>query len=84
MENIEQQKVVNMNHVFDDHFLDINTLYLYHFNELPSLHSGINDGEKAFQAFKLKFGGRILKIHQYRWFEEQKKIPVRQNGTRYG
>ena len=74
MGNIEQQKVVNMNNVFDDHFLDVNTLYLYHFNELPSLHfRQFIDGEKAFEAFKLKFSERILKTHQYRWFSKSKR-----------
>jgi len=74
MGNIEQQKVVNMNNVFDDHFLDINTLYLYHFNELPSLHfRQFIDGEKAYQAFKLKFADRILKTHQYRWYSKSKR-----------
>jgi hypothetical protein len=74
MGNIEQQKVVNMNNVFDDHFLDVNTLYLFHFNELPSLHfRKFIDGEKAFQAFKLKFGERVVKTHQYRWYSKRKK-----------
>ncbi|MDP4130709.1 MAG: AAA family ATPase [Bacteroidota bacterium] len=74
MGNIEQQKVVNMNNVFDDHFLDVNTLYLFHFNELPSLHfRKYIDGEKAFEAFKLKFRDRIVKTHQYRWFSKSKR-----------
>jgi hypothetical protein len=74
MGNIEQQKVVNMNSVFDDHFLDVKTLYLFHFNELPSLHfRKFIDGEKAFQAFRLKFGNRIVNIHQYRWYSKSKR-----------
>ncbi len=74
MGNIEQQKVINMNNLFDDHFLNVKTLYLYHFNELPSLHfRKFIDGEKAFQAFIIKFGERIVKKHQYRWFNRTKK-----------
>ncbi|HSZ35145.1 MAG TPA: AAA family ATPase [Puia sp.] len=74
MGNIEQQKVFNMNQVFDDHFLDINSLYLFHFNELPSLHfRKCIDGEKAFHAFILKFGEHIEKTHQYRWFNVSKR-----------
>jgi len=74
METIEQQKVINMNNVFDDHFLDVNTIYLFHFNELPSLHfRKFIDGEKAFKAFKSTFGDRIVKTHQYRWFSKRKK-----------
>jgi len=74
MGTIKQNKVINMNQVFDDHFLDINTLYLFHFNELPSLHfRQYIDGEKAYQAFILKFEERIVKTHQYRWFHQRKK-----------
>ena len=74
MGNIEQQKVINMNKVFDGRYLDSNTLYLYHFNELPSLHFRNHiDGEKAFEAFKEKFGSRIMNTHQYRWFNHRKK-----------
>jgi len=74
MGTIKQSKVINMNQVFDDHFLDINTLYLFHFNELPSLHfRQYIDGEKAYQAFIIKFEERIVKTHQYRWFNQRKK-----------
>jgi hypothetical protein len=78
MGTIEQQRVINMNQVFDDHFLDINTLYLFHFNELPSLHfRKYIDGEKAYHAFILKIGERIVKTHQYRWFRKKEKISIR-------
>jgi hypothetical protein len=74
MGNIEQQKVVNMNNLFDDHFLDVNALYLFHFNELPSLQfRKYIDGEKACQAFKLKFENWIVKTHQYRWYSKRKR-----------
>jgi tRNA uridine 5-carbamoylmethylation protein Kti12 len=74
MENIEQQKVMNMNKVFDSRFLDSNTLYLYHFNALPSLHFRNKiDGEKAFEAIREKFSHRIVNTHQYRWFNHNKK-----------
>ena len=73
MGTIRQRKVINMNNVFDDHFLDVNTIYLFLFNELPSLHfRKFIDGEKAFKAFKSTFGDRIVKTHQYRWFSKRK------------
>ncbi len=63
-----------MNKVFDSRFLDSNTLYLYHFNEVPSLHFRNKiDGEKAFNAIKEKFSQRIVNTHQYRWFNHKKK-----------
>jgi hypothetical protein len=74
MDQIDQQKVISMNKVFDDHFLDAKTLYLYHFNELPSLHFRNHiDGEKALHAFTEKFSARIVKTHQYSWFSHRKK-----------
>ena len=63
-----------MSKVFDSRFLDSNTLYLYHFNEVPSLHFRNKiDGEKAFEAIREKYKERIVNIYQYRWFNHQKK-----------
>jgi len=74
MEKIEQQRVINMNKVFDNHFLDANTLYLYHFNDLPSLHfRKYIDGEKAFNSFVEKYSSLITKKHQYRWYCRRKR-----------
>ena len=74
MDNLFNQKVINANNVFGDHYLDAKTLYLYCFNVLPSLHYiGHVDGEKAYAAFKEKFGGQILRVHQYRWYKNGQK-----------
>lgn len=74
MDNLYNQRVINANNVFGSFFLDAKTLYLYCFNKLPSLNniSGI-DAEKAFEAFKEKFGPRIVRIHQYRWYKLKRK-----------
>ena len=73
MGSIRQRKVINMNYVFDDRFLDIKNIYLFLFNELPSLQfRKFIDGEKAFTAFKSTFGDRIVKTYQYRWFNKRK------------
>lgn len=74
MENIQQEKFINTDKLFDSRFLDSNTLYLYYFNALPSLHFRNQlDGEKAYEAFKNRFGERIAQTHQYRWFNHKKK-----------
>jgi len=74
MDNLYSQKVINANNVFDGYFLDAKTLYLYCFNQLPSV-SFINgiDAEKAFAGFKEKFGSRIVRIHQYQWYKHKRK-----------
>jgi hypothetical protein len=74
MENLFSQKVISANNVFDDNFLDTKILYLYCFNELPSLNF-INqiDGEKVFELFKEKYAGIITKVHKYRWYQEKQK-----------
>jgi hypothetical protein len=74
MENLNTQKIVNMGDLFDDHFLDPKSLYIYSFNRLPSLsYIGNIDGEKAFGAFKEKFGGKITGVYRYDWYELRKK-----------
>ncbi|GGB12961.1 AAA family ATPase [Puia dinghuensis] len=74
MDNLYNQRVINANNLFGDQFLDAKTLYLYCFNQLPSVNY-INwiDGEKAYVAFKEKFASRIVRIHQYRWYKHKKK-----------
>lgn len=74
MGNIEKQKKINLDQVFDGRFINSKALYLYHFNELPSLHNRYQiDGEKVFDAFKEKFATRIVDTHQFRWFNHSKK-----------
>jgi hypothetical protein len=72
MDNTYTQKVINAS-VFHSYFLDAKKLYLHYFNELPGLDdiSGI-DAERAFMAFKEKFGADIIRIHQYRRRERNK------------
>lgn len=73
MDNIYNQRVINANNVFSGYYLDAKMLYLYCFNQLPSVNyiNGI-DGEKAFGAFQQKFGNRIVRIHRYQWFRRGK------------
>ncbi|MEI9955135.1 MAG: hypothetical protein WDM90_02255 [Ferruginibacter sp.] len=74
MDNLFTQKIINANNVFDDRFLETKILYLYCFNELPSLHFINNiDGEKAFAVFKEKYGQLINHVHQYRWYKREAK-----------
>lgn len=74
MDNIEQHKILNINQVFNEQFLNVKNLYLFLFNELPSMHFRNKlDGEKGFHAFIEKYKGRIIKTHQYRWFNYTKK-----------
>ena len=74
MDNLYNQKVINVNNVFNDRFLDVKTLYLYCFNTLPSL-SFIShvDGEKAYAAFREKYSQLIAHVHQYRWYKTKRK-----------
>src|SRR5258707_12989306 len=74
MDNLYNQKVINVNNLFDDRFLDTKIVYLHCFNKLPSLNYINNvDGEKAFAVFKEKFGDQISHIHQYSWYKRKKK-----------
>lgn len=72
MENLNNNRVIDANHVFDNRFMETKTLYLYHFQTLPNVNF-INriDGEKAFNAFTEKFSALIVTIHKYRWYKHE-------------
>src|SRR5579859_7677730 len=73
MDNLNHQRTISAN-VFGRFYLDSKTLYLHYFNQLPSMNdiSGIN-AEKAYAAFRKKFGSRIVRIHQYEWYKPKRK-----------
>ncbi|WP_207511650.1 AAA family ATPase [Longitalea luteola] len=72
MDNLFTQKAINANNVFDDRFLDVKILYLYYYNRLPSLsYIGQIDGEKLFNALKVKYEVRIKNIHKFRWYKRK-------------
>jgi len=74
MDNLFNEKVINAHSVFEDHFLDVKVLYLYYFNQLPSLSFIYQvEGEKIFAAFTEKFGAQIKHIHKYRKYDNAKK-----------
>ena len=74
MDNLNNQKVIDANQVFDNRFMETKALYIYHFNILPSVNfiSDV-DGEKAFIAFKEKYAAFILHVYTYRWYKKQNK-----------
>jgi ATPase family associated with various cellular activities (AAA) len=74
MENIDSRITINTGDLFDDYFIDPRALYLHCFNALPNnFFIGQIDGEKAFGAFKERFGGKIIREYQYRWYDAKKK-----------
>jgi len=74
MENVLSQKIINVNQLFNDSFLDAKTLYLYCFNALPCInYTNSIDGEKAFKAFKEKYASQIVTVHQYQWYLRKQK-----------
>lgn len=73
-QNLYNQKVININNLFDDRFLDNKTLYMYCFSMLPSVNYINNiDGEKAFAAMQKKFAQLITRVHQYSWYKSKAK-----------
>ena len=78
MDNSSNQKTMDVNAVFGKKFLNSQSLYLYQFGGLPSVHfmNGL-DGEKAYNAFKSAFADLIEHEHHYRWYDKKKKtFPV--------
>ena len=73
MDNLFNQKVININNVFRDSFMDSKILYLHCFSLLPSIKFvGQIDGEKAFMAIREKFADRIKNVHQTTWYKKKK------------
>jgi hypothetical protein len=74
MDNLNNQKTINANSIFGQRFLDAKSLYLYHFNSLPSMHyiNNIN-GEKGYKAFKEAFAKLIQSEHQIRCYDKKRK-----------
>ncbi len=74
MDNLYNHKVIDANQVFNDRFIEVKALYMYHFDAIPDIHfiSKI-DAEKALNAFTKKFGEDIRHVHKYRWYEHKKK-----------
>ena len=74
MEQLYNQKVLNVNNIFTEHFIDAKNLYLHSFNKLPSLNylNGIN-GEKAFEAVREKYAGLVQEVHTYQWYKRNRK-----------
>lgn len=74
MDSLYNQKVININNVFDDRFLDTKILFLHCFNVLPSLnYISQVDGEKAFDTFSERYKDNISRVHRYRWYKQKKK-----------
>ena len=74
MDNLDTQKVINLNSMFNTNFLNAKHLYLYQFKALPSI-AFINsiDGEKAFNAFMEKYGAQVQEVYQSKWYKREQQ-----------
>lgn len=74
MEELFSNLIVDINDIFSDDLIEARALYLRTFNVLPSqFYIGSIDGEKAFTAFKEKYGARITRVYRYQWYDKKKK-----------
>lgn len=74
MDNLITQKTMSADSVFGNRFLNSKSLYLYCFNTLPNVHYiGNINGEKAYAAFKEKYGTMIQSEHQIRCYDRKRK-----------
>ena len=74
MDSIYNHKMIQVNDLVDDEFLNAKELYLHQFNSLPNIHfiNGI-DGEKTFETIKEKYGHLFMHQLEYRWYKRKKK-----------
>ena len=74
MDNLYTQKILNVNNVFSNYFIDGKAFYLHTFNILPNINFISNiDGEKVLGAVKENLTERIKNIYQRRWYKKKKK-----------
>lgn len=74
MDNIYTQKTINANAILDSYFLDVKALYLYSFDQLPSINYIDNmDGEKTLQAIKKTLSDSIQHIYKKQSYQIKKK-----------
>ncbi len=74
MDNLNNRKIIDANHVFDNRFMETKALYLYHFDTLPNVNLIPQvDGERAFIAFKERFVLFISDTYEYCWYNHPKK-----------
>lgn len=74
MEKTFSDIIVNTNDLFSEDLIEARALYLRSFNGLPSeLYIGWIDGEKAFSAFREKWGDKITGIYRYQWYDSKRK-----------
>ncbi|MBC7947592.1 MAG: AAA family ATPase [Chitinophagaceae bacterium] len=74
MNNLYNKKVININNIFTDSFLDSRILYMYCFNALPSIHFiGRVEGEKVFEEIRERLSRRIKHVHKTKWYKQKKK-----------
>jgi hypothetical protein len=75
MDNLYNQKVLDINNVFDNTLLDGKSFYAYLFNTVPNVHyTGGVDGEKACKAIIAKYGADVVRTHQYTWFKNKRNM----------
>ena len=74
MDNLNNRKIIDANHVFDNRFMETKALYLYHFDTLLNVNLIPQvDGERAFIAFKERFVLFISDTYEYCWYNHPKK-----------
>lgn len=76
MENISLQRFPNIDALFDGSYINTRALYMLHNHTLPQVaYISRLDGEKAFNAFKDKYGEMIDHVYVYNW--------VRRKGNKF-
>jgi len=74
MDDQQLSNVINASALFDSYLMDGKALYLHCFSVLPNVsYIGNIDGENAYEAFTKQFRDDILRIYQYRWYDNKDK-----------
>lgn len=74
MDTISQQKMLTLNGLISDDYLDARQLYLYQFGRLPHIQQIFRiDSEKASETIRKQLADEVADIYQMQWRTAEKK-----------
>jgi hypothetical protein len=72
METTVTEKVIHVNSVYSNPYIECKPLFTFCFDQIPSVTYTLDvDGERAFAAFKQKYAEQIASLHDYNEYSKK-------------
>ena len=80
METTVTEKVIHVNSVYSNPYIECKPLFTFCFDQIPSVTYTLDvDGERAFAAFKQKYAEQIASLHDYNEYSKKGKFRLIQS-----